>query len=324
MRRACVRPGASRLPSPPASVVLSTVVGTLLGMAMIAVVLRDLLHTLLHPIGRGSLSRWILRSGWRVFHGISRGRADRLTLAGPVLLVAVIAVWFALLVTGWALIYMPHMPGGFSEPDDFTWRQSSGIRTALYYSMVTLSTVGYGDFTATTDWLRFASGLQAVVGFVLLTASITWVLSVYPVLTRQRSLAHTVSLVRQTARDTGSDPLGLGEGESLALLRSLTSQLVLAESDLAHFTIAYYFAEREHRASLSATMPYLMELAQRAGEEAHPAPVRFQAALLSRAVDDFAAPLHRNFLPHVDPPTTQRVRAEYARDHEPRGAGRSS
>ena len=293
----------------------STALTTVAGIAIIALVLRDLLHTLLHPIGRGAMSRAILRGGWRLFRAWARDDTDRLSLAGPLLMVTVIAIWFALLVTGWALIYWPHMPEGFWEPAHFTLEQRSGFPTALYYSIVTIATLGYGEFTATTNWLRFASGIQGVVGFVLLTASITWVLSVFPVLTRQRSLAHTVALLRRTAEQTGRDPLALDDDESLALLRTLSAQVVLTESDLAHFSIAYYFTERERRASLSGEMSYVLALARSAQGERRAAAVRFQGALLEGTVDDFARTVHESFLPHVHPATTERVLDEYARDH---------
>ena len=53
------------------------------------------------------------------------GRGHRLfPLAGPVALVVVITTWALLLIVGWALIYWPHMPGGF--------RFDPGVDAALH------------------------------------------------------------------------------------------------------------------------------------------------------------------------------------------------
>lgn len=47
--------------------------------------------------------------------------------------------------------------------------------TYIYYSMVTVTTVGYGDFSATTPLGRLASGLGAVVGQVYLVTVVAMV-----------------------------------------------------------------------------------------------------------------------------------------------------
>nr|WP_281360133.1 potassium channel family protein [Isoptericola halotolerans] len=57
---------------------------------------------------------------------------------------------------------------------------------ALYLSLVSLTTVGYGDITPLTPWLRIAAPVEGLLGFALLTAAVSWVLQVYPALTRRR------------------------------------------------------------------------------------------------------------------------------------------
>ena len=93
-----------------------TAAGTLLstsaGVALIGLVGRDAFDALFHAEGRGMFSRQITRAVWQTFRHVG-ARHERLSLAGPVAFVAVIATWAGLLVLGWALVFWPHMPGDF-------------------------------------------------------------------------------------------------------------------------------------------------------------------------------------------------------------------
>jgi hypothetical protein len=51
-----------------------------------------------------------------------------------------------------------------------------GFDTALYFSTVTFSTVGYGDVTPTKEWRLFAA-LEAIDGFILIGWSIAFLLA---------------------------------------------------------------------------------------------------------------------------------------------------
>lgn len=80
-----------------------------------------------------------------------------------ILLVQTLLVWI------WAIVFM--LIGAFQA-----WEP------ALYFSLVTFTTVGYGDVTLSPDW-RLLSGLTAANGFI----SFGW------------STAYMVELVRKTA-----------------------------------------------------------------------------------------------------------------------------
>jgi hypothetical protein len=85
---------------------------TAVGAAVVLIGLRDIFHTLWHPSGRGGLSRWVMATVWRAGRAARRrGRTD--LLAGPLGMVAVVLGWVVLMVLGWALVYWPHLPGGF-------------------------------------------------------------------------------------------------------------------------------------------------------------------------------------------------------------------
>ena len=64
------------------------------------------------PGGRAAVGRAVSRLVWLAFRRFARGRPDALALAEPLAMIAVIATWAALLVTGWALVYLPHVEEG--------------------------------------------------------------------------------------------------------------------------------------------------------------------------------------------------------------------
>jgi hypothetical protein len=218
-------------------------------------------------------------------------------------------------VLGWALIFWPHMPGGF-RVDAGVEAAGSDFVHALNVSLVTLTTVGFGDITPTSAALRLILPLEALLGFGLLSASISWLVSIYPALSRRRSLAYEISLLRAADAEDDLSLVALPPDAAERLLAELTSRLVAVERDLVHFPISYYFSAGDPRFSLPVAAPYLLELARRGIDETQPMIVRFRARLLMQGrrrsgADDRHAvpPLRRD---HAGG-TTARVRSRPSR-----------
>jgi Ion channel len=289
----------------------SPVLGTVIGVALILAACRDVFDTLFHAEGRATLGRWAMRGVWLLARRAVGRRPRAFSFAGPVAVVTVIGLWAGLLVAGWALIYWPHLPEDFHFT---TEEQGAGLIDALHVSLVTLTTLGFGDISPTADWLRLVAPLEALLGFGLLSASISWLLLLYPALSRRRSLAYELWLLRQAERQTLIDPLRLEPDAAERIYLELTSRLVAVERDLVNFPIAYYFAETDDRFSLAAVAPYVLELATRGAEPASPARVRLRATMLQRAVQDFAATTAEGFHGGRSDATPEALNA-YARDH---------
>jgi hypothetical protein len=290
------------------------VISTVAGIALIAIALRDIFDALFHQGARGVLSRSLMRGTWWVFHRLTRLRRGLLPIAGPTMLLLIVGTWASMLTLGWALIFLPQLPEGFyfsSVPGD----QAHGTFVdAVYLSLVTLGTIGFGDITPVHSWLRLVMPLEALLGFGLLTGSISWLLSIYPALLRRHSLAYEISLLREAEDDRG---LGIGDLDDDAaeeLYAELTSRLVAVERDLVTFPISYYFAAGDRRFALSRVMPYLLELAGRGDREGLPASLRLRATLLREAIDDFARTTAVRFHGHGSDSTLELLEA-YARDH---------
>lgn len=292
-----------------------TVLATLLGAALILAALRDIFHQLFHPGGTGSMSGALMSIVWRVFRSVARRRyPSLLSLAGPSALITVIASWIALQTVGWAFIYWPRLSEQFLLAPGLDPSEQQGFVDALYLSLVTLSTLGYGNIAPTSDLLRVLVPLEALIGFGLLTASLTWVVSIYPPLTRHRAFAQQIALVRDAESETGISLTKAGTEAAERRLEALTLQLVTIRSDLVQFPITYYFHPSDERFSLPANARALLRIAEEGvGENDSPA-VRLSANELRGAANEFSATIASNFL-GLSSASTEEVLKAYAHDH---------
>jgi len=225
-------------------------------------------------------------------------------------MVVVVIGWVALIVLGWTLVYWPHLDDGFFISEALHQTSRGGLLDALYLSMVTLATLGFGDIVPTAEWLRVAVPLQAMLGFVLLTAVVTWVLQVYPALTRRRALAIRLSVLRRAdaVRTLAEEDVPMAAN----LLEDLAGEVVQARVDLAQYVETYYFRDLEESVSLPANISMAVDLA-RAAERSPRADLRFAGTLLETALGDFAQLLDGHFLRVGGPP--EAVLRAYAADH---------
>ena len=167
---------------------------TVLGLSILLLVVYDVYATILHARGRsGPIGETLNRTIWRAARFLAfrfpRPRRHRLlNVVGPTLLPLLIIVFIALLIVGFALIYYPRMPENFSvqpgvDAADSPWMSS------LYFSGVTLTTVGYGDIAPRSTGMRLAALFESASGFALISLAITYLITVYRALERKRAVA---------------------------------------------------------------------------------------------------------------------------------------
>jgi Ion channel len=204
--------------------ILSTAAGALL----VLVALRDIFDTLFHPQGRGVVSQRLIVGIWHAMRWLVRGNHALLSLSGPLAFVAVLAAWSALVVVGFALILWPHFPEDFILTNGVS--ADAALLDALYLSMVNLTSLGYGDIVPAADGLRFLGPLETLIGLGLLTASISWILLLYRVLSDFRSLSHEVSLLLEAEAATGIRLAEIEPEAASRILADLTSRLWRCET----------------------------------------------------------------------------------------------
>nr|WP_225443260.1 potassium channel family protein [Lolliginicoccus lacisalsi] len=275
---------------------------------LVCVGLRDIYATLWHPQGLGTICRGVFELLWRVAGKLGNGR--KMASVGPLGLAVTTVTWAVMLVLGWALLYLPHMPAGFVFSSSLQPASSSDPLAALYLSLVTVATLGFGDITPVLPALRVLVPLQALAGFWLFTAAITWVLQVYPALGRRRTVARQLSLMATT----GAEEVVAGGEASIAAqwLVSMSDALATVEMDLAQYGETYFFSEADSDRSLAATLSFVPRLVD-AGRSSSAFEVRRAAEML----DDQLVRLARRLADYYlrDGESAHQVCQSYAADH---------
>ena len=236
-------------------------------------------------------------------------------LAGPVSYIAVVATWAGLLALGWAFIFFPQLPDGFRFDQGLNPADHAGFIDALYVSLVNLTSLGYGDISPATDAMRLLGPIETMFGLGLLTASISWLISIYGAISRRDSLAHEVLLAKKAEERLGEKLVDADPELLETMLASFAEQLIRARRDLIHFPIVHYFRTEDEERALAGLLPFLSSLVEEASGEARPHALRVRAEVLGMALDDFAATLRvRLRLPGE---TTDATLRHYQSDHRP-------
>lgn len=285
------------------------VIWTLLGIALLGLTLRDIFDVLFHPAGRAMIARRIV-GGVSMLGARITARQQRVgLLVGPTSYILVVATWAALLSVGWALIFWPQLPGGFTFDPALDPAHHRGFIDALYVSLVNLTSLGYGDISPSAALLRILGPVETLFGLGLLTTSISWLISIYNAISRRDALADEVHLAREAEQRLG-EKLADADPQLLeAMLASFAGQLIRIRRDLIHFPINHYFRTQDEERALAELLPFLGALAAEAGEAGRPHELRVRAEVLRMAIDDYADTLRSRLLLGGD--TTDDTLANY-------------
>lgn len=286
-----------------------TWISAVAGALLVLLALRDIFHTLWHPGSSGSLSLLIARALWRAGH---LGSRDPASVLGPLILISVVLAWSTLLVTGFALVYWPHMDQQFLFSSGLAPAARSDLGDSLYLSLVTFATLGYGDIVPAGNWLRFVAPFEALFGFVVLSASITWVLQLYPALGRRRALAVQLSALEQ--QQVAAEIAELDSSAGADLLSAVSQSLGQTRIDLTQYRHGYYFWDTA-ATSLPVHISYVRQLID-AGSRSGRQDIRLMARVLASSLDDLATLLGDAFVSAGD--DTGAVLDAYRADHHRR------
>jgi hypothetical protein len=219
--------------------------------------------------------------------------------------------WALLQALGFALVYWAVFPNDFRMTNGEHLRAEQGFWLMLYFSLQAMTTLGLGDLLPTTGWLRIVIAFQALTGFAFVTASVSWIVLLFPALARLRTLARRASILARAEKTTG---VGVVSGDAQYLLGDLALDVVRTRVDLIHFPILYYFHSDTERSSLPQSLPYLVGFATAASKAECPDRVRLAAAALREALDDLAKTLGERFLDE-DARDAEAVFRAYAEEH---------
>jgi voltage-gated potassium channel Kch len=235
--------------------------GVAAAAALIGVVLLDAFEALVLPRRvrhAYRLARLFYRAGWGLSGALARrlpggrGRQGFLSVFGPLSLFALLAVWAAGLIVGFALLHW-----SLDTPLSIPPGTGAGFGTFLYFSGTTFFTLGYGDVVPAGGLGRALSVVEAGLGFGFLAL----VLSYLPVLHQAFSRREvTISLLDARA---GSPPSAgellrrLAEAGSLAGVGPLLAEwerwaAELLESHLSFPVLRYYRSQHDNQSWVGA------------------------------------------------------------------------
>jgi hypothetical protein len=282
----------------------------LAGVALIVISLHDVFHTLFHPAGRGALSDLLSRWIWRVFRLFGRRHRSMLTLGGPIIFLSIVASWALLILFGFALIYWSNL-SSFAVAPGMDPSRPRTFLDAFNLSLGSLITIAE-DFNANSRIMRLLMGCEAVIGFGLLTASVSWLLSIYPVLEQRRSLAHRSTLLHAAEERSGDSIFEISCESLHTLLITITEEVTTLRNSMSQFPVSYYFQGGESETALPGILEYVRGIAERAAKADDPA-VRIAGTMLSGAIIDYLELLAEVYL-SMPSDDIKAVSQEYARD----------
>ena len=165
---------------------------------------------------------------------------------------------------------------------------------AFNISLGALITIA-GDFNSNSKLMRLLMGSEAVVGFGLLTASVSWLLSIYPVLEQRRSLAHRSTLLHAAEERAGASMFTFACSDLASLLLTITEEVTTLRNCIAQFPVSYYFHGGESETALPGILEYIRGIGEKA-THSHDTAVRITGIMLSGAIIDFLELLAEVFL----------------------------
>ncbi|HWS54210.1 MAG TPA: potassium channel family protein [Pyrinomonadaceae bacterium] len=245
---------------------MKSILLTAAGVGLLMLTAYDVYATVLNtrarygPVGE-RLNRHVWRATrWAAFR-LPRPRRHRLLNAvGPLLLPLLLVTYITLIVLGFALVYAPRMPAQFHIGD---LKGRLDFLDALYFSGITLTTLGYGEIVPASTMMRLAALVESASGIALISLAIAYLLAVYGALANKRTAALT--LYHQAGE--GADAAGFiahhfVEGRFYGLreaLRTATRDLQgVLESHVEH-PVIHYFHPPEVYKSLPRMLFLLLE-----------------------------------------------------------------
>jgi hypothetical protein len=213
----------------------------------------DVVMTVLHVQVESPISNHLNRRFWKLLLMMSRRLAPRardevLGWGAPMMIGGIVAFWSILYIVGFALLYEPfvHDASAFALLDV---EPRSALGDALYFSALSFFTLGYGEIVPVHPIARLLAVLQGALGLTTLSLSVTYLLSVYPLISRKMGLAESLNL------ETGGRADGVtlaaryvsgGRYEALAQrLTGINDELLKLGQSHGLYPVLYYVRPRE-------------------------------------------------------------------------------
>jgi hypothetical protein len=268
------------------------------GTLILLILFRDVVITVFHPEGYGGpLFNLLRRCVWGAFRPIGRRadgslRTDLLSMAGPILVVLTPATWLLTLVVGFALIYLPWV----LELVEIPGQEGPAWAEAIYHSLNASSTLGLGDVHARHMLLRWLTAVQALAGFGLVTAALSYFMAVYRELPVMRTAAMEMS-----ERLAPEDVVAAIDDEDQReewdqWFDNIARSLFHLRLALAQYPILHYFRPRRFSDEFLLPLGRLLEVTRELDAQHGPAAQRTALKALVGGLHDYIDELYDLFI----------------------------
>lgn len=185
---------------------------------------------------------------WKAIRKIVGKHSKPLSLAGPFVLSATLAMWIVMLWIGWTLVFAG-LDGSISPShgnDPISWYDR------IYFAGYLIFTLGNGDFSPNEGMWQIVSVLAAGTGLLFITFGVTYLISILSAVTVKRSFATSIHGLGQTAEELVESAWNGSDFHDIdSLLDTYSEQL----SSLTAQHIAYPVLHYYHATSNESAMP---------------------------------------------------------------------
>ena len=202
----------------------------------------------------------------------------------------ILFTWLLLIWVGLFLVYT-------SNPEGIT--NSSG-RVAnhwerLYFTSYTLSTLGMGDFTPTTEIFELVTGAFSFFGFIFFTSSMTYFLSVSSALVNKRTLAKSIYHLGKTPQEIAKNILSLDSSFSYQQISEL--QTLIDKHSVNHhaYPVVHFYRQSKKRDSFNINIARLDEAITILLYSEEENNYRKELEVLRSSLSDFLEDMEKNF-----------------------------
>jgi hypothetical protein len=228
----------------------------------------DLFLTVFNYDGFTFIAGRVHRVLWRVIRLTSRLLPSRLrppwlSIGSASMLPATVALWLGLEITGFALLLHPGLEAGAFR----LTHANTGLGTAFYLSAGAISSLTFGDVTATHGFERALIDMETILGLATFTLALGYVVTTFGVL---GALENLHGRVRRHAEDPEQPSSILARhfhggqtGDLPSFLQALGDDLESYDQGLRRYPVVYYFHTRRTYRSVPhvfSTLGYMLTL----------------------------------------------------------------
>jgi hypothetical protein len=221
------------------------------GGVLVLLTLLDLALTTLHIQSESPFSTRLNRLVWAVMsratHLAPEGLCDEmLGWALPLMLGANMVAWALAYICGFALMHLPqiHDPSSFA-----TQNPRSELEDALFFSGSTFFNLGTNEITPVGTQARLLAVLEGGAGLLTISLAVTYLLNVYPMISRKAAFADMLNQVTGGRADgvlAAERYLSEQRYEALAArLEHLNDELLYLAHAHRLYPVLYYVRSRE-------------------------------------------------------------------------------